>query len=309
MIIRVRRFCDRELPLRTDQRRVPEREEGFVVVIRNEHFSVRQICESGQCFRMELLKEWEEADGKVHRKYGLPAFGRYLEIGQCGQTVDLSCTQEEFEAVWKGYFDLEEDYGKLIASIDPEDIYLCRAAAFGSGIRILRQDLWEMIISFIISQQNHIGRIRKCIRLLCERYGAQCEKENGEIYYAFPAPESLAEARDEELYTCNLGYRSRYVRETAASVCSGEVDLAAVAAMDYEDALKELQKLSGVGIKVANCVCLFALHNTEAFPVDTHINKVLREQYPKGFPFERYAGYAGSLQQYIFYYDLMDGKA
>lgn len=280
-----------------------------MVVIKNEHFSVRQICESGQCFRLELLKEWEEADGKVHRKYGLPAFGRYLEIGQCGQTVDLSCTQEEFEAVWKGYFDLEEDYGKLIASIDPEDTYLCRAAAFGSGIRILRQDLWEMIISFIISQQNHIGRIRKCVRLLCERYGAQCEKENGEIYYAFPAPESLAEAGDEELYACNLGYRSRYVRETAASVCRGEVDLAAVAAMDYEDALKELQKLSGVGAKVANCVCLFALHNTEAFPVDTHINKVLREQYPAGFPFERYAGYAGSLQQYIFYYDLMSGKA
>lgn len=280
-----------------------------MVVIENEHFSVRQICESGQCFRLELLKEWEEADGKVHRKYGLPAFGKYLEIGQCGQTVYLSCTQEEFETVWKGYFDLEEDYGKLIASIDPEDTYLCRAAAFGSGIRILRQDLWEMIISFIISQQNHIGRIRKCIRLLCERYGAQCEKENGEIYYAFPAPESLAEAGDEELYACNLGYRSRYVRETAASICRSEVDLAAVAAMDYEDALKELQKLSGVGAKVANCVCLFALHSTEAFPVDTHINKVLREQYPKGFPFERYAGYVGSLQQYIFYYDLMNGKA
>ena len=309
MIIRVRRFCGRELSLWADRRRVPEREEGFVVVIENKHFSVQQICESGQCFRLELLKEWEEADGKVHRKYGLPAFGRYLEIGQCGQTVDLSCTQEEFEAVWKGYFDLEEDYGKMIASIDPEYTYLCRAAAFGSGIRILRQDLWEMIISFIISQQNHIGRIRKCIRLLCERYGAQCEKENGEIYYAFPTPESLAEARDEELYACNLGYRSRYVRETAASVCSGEVDLAAVAAMDYEDALKELQKLSGVGIKVANCVCLFALHSTKAFPVDTHINKVLREQYPEGFPFERYAGNAGSLQQYIFYYDLMSEKA
>ncbi len=170
-----------------------------MVEIENAFFSVQQICDSGQCFRLELLEEREEADGKIHRRYGLPAFGKYLEIRQCGQTVSLSCSLEEFDAVWKGYFDLEEDYGKLIASIDPEDTYLCRAAAFGSGIRILRQELWEMIISFIISQQNHIGRIRKCIRLLCERYGVQCQKENGEIYYAFPSPESLAEAGDEDL--------------------------------------------------------------------------------------------------------------
>ena len=279
-----------------------------MVVIENEHFNVRQICESGQCFRLELLEEREEADGRIHRIYGLPALGRYLEIGQCEREVTLFCSQEEFDTVWKVYFDLEEDYGKMISSIDPADSYLRKAAEFGSGIRILRQDLWEMIVSFIISQQNHIGRIRRCIRLLCERYGAECRKENGEAYYVFPTPEALAAAQDKELYECNLGYRSRYVRETAASVCRGEIDLSAIAAMDYKDAVKELQKLCGVGIKVANCICLFALHNTEAFPVDTHINRVLREQYPDGFPFERYAGYVGSLQQYIFYYDLMGGR-
>lgn len=279
-----------------------------MVVIENEHFNVQQICESGQCFRLELLEEREEADGKIHRRYGLPAFGKYLEIGQCEQNVTLSCSQEEYEAVWKAYFDLDEDYGKIILSIDPEDRYLRKAAEFGSGIRILRQDLWEMIISFIVSQQNHIRRIRRCIRLLCEKYGTQCCRENGEIYYTFPTPEALAAAQDEELYECNLGYRSRYVRETAASVCRREIDLSAVTAMGYEDAVKELQKLSGVGVKVANCICLFGLHNTEAFPVDTHISKVLCEQYPDGFPFERYARYAGSLQQYIFYYDLIGGR-
>lgn len=279
-----------------------------MVTIENNYFNVRQICESGQCFRLELLEEREAGDGRIHRRYGLPAFGKYLEIGQCGQKVTLSCSQEEYDTVWKTYFDLDEDYGQLISSIDPEDAYLRKAAEFGSGIRILRQDLWEMIISFIVSQQNHIGRIRRCIRLLCEKYGAECRRENGEIYYAFPTPESLAAAQDEELYECNLGYRSRYVREMAASVCRGDVDLSAVPAMSYEDAVKELQKLSGVGAKVANCICLFALHNTEAFPVDTHIGKVLREQYPDGFPFGRYAGYVGSLQQYIFYYDLMNGS-
>lgn len=275
-----------------------------MVTIENEHFSLKQICESGQCFRLEMLKEWEDPEGRTWEKYGLPAFGRYLVTEQCGKRVNLFCSEEEFELIWKNYFDLQEDYGKIIASIDPEDSYLNRAASFGSGIRILRQDLWEMIISFIISQQNNITRIRRCIDLLCKKYGDRRQTEEGTAYYTFPLPEALAKADEGDLYACNLGYRSRYVRETAASICRGEVDLKAVMTMKAEDAVKELQKLCGVGIKVANCVSLFALHHTDAFPVDTHINKVLKTQYPEGFPFERYPGYAGSLQQYIFFYDL-----
>lgn len=279
-----------------------------MITIENEYFSIRQICESGQCFRLELLEETEDQDGKVIRRYGLPAFGKYLEISQCGRHVNLFCSQEEFDSVWKDYFDLAEDYGSLIASIDPEDVYLCRAAAFGSGIRILRQDLWEMIISFIISQQNNIKRIRHCIDLLCRRYGIEQKTPKGDSYFTFPAPEVLMAARLEDLYACNLGYRSRYVKNTACAVSRGEVDLGAIGGMDHKGAVEELRKLSGVGEKVANCICLFALHQTDAFPVDTHINKVLREQYPEGFPFEKYPGYGGSLQQYIFYYDLMNGK-
>lgn len=275
-----------------------------MITIENEHFSVKQICESGQCFRLEQLEEREDPEGRVWTKYGLPAFGKYLVIEQCKNRISLSCPEEEFELIWKNYFDLEEDYGKLIASIDPEDSYLTQAAAFGNGIRILRQDLWEMIISFIISQQNNIARIRRCIDLLCRKYGEQCRTDEGMIYYAFPLPKALAEAKEEDLYACNLGYRSRYVKETATSICRGEVDLEAVMKMKDEEAAKELQKLCGVGIKVANCVRLFALHHTDAFPVDTHIDKVLKSQYPEGFPFERYRGYSGSLQQYIFYYDL-----
>ena len=220
----------------------------------------------------------------------------------------LSCSQEEFDLIWRDYFDLEEDYGKLIASIDPGDAYLCRAAAFGSGIRILRQDLWEMIVSFIISQQNHIKRIRRCIGLLCQKYGIEQETPEGEHYYTFPTPEALMDARLEDLYACNLGYRGRYIKETAGAVCRKEVDLVAIRQMGHREAMETLEKLCGVGTKVANCICLFALHQTEAFPVDTHINKVLREQYPEGFPFRKYPGYGGSLQQYIFYYDLMNGK-
>lgn len=279
-----------------------------MITIENRHFSVSQICESGQCFRLTLLEETKDEDGHISLRYGLPAFGKYLKISQCGQCVSLSCPEEEFESVWKNYFDLEEDYGRLISSIDPEDAYLCRAAEFGSGIRILRQDLWEMIISFIISQQNNIKRIRHCIDLICQRYGEKKVDDAGNAYYAFPTPRALMDAGLEDLYACNLGYRSRYVKETAAAVCSGDVSLDAIRGMAYQEALAELGRLCGVGVKVANCICLFALHHTDAFPVDTHINKVLKEQYPQGFPFERYAGYGGSLQQYIFYYDLMNGK-
>lgn len=272
-----------------------------MVTLTKENFSIRQICESGQCFRLEKLEGRNDA-------YGLTAFGRYLVICQKDNEVSFDCPADEYENLWKGYFDLEEDYGAIIRSIDEKDIYLQKAAAFGSGIRILKQDLWEMIISFIVSQQNNIKRIRKCIGFLCRKYGEKRETAEGIIYYDFPTPKALAGASLEELYACNLGYRSRYVHETAVCVLNGGVDLEAVKAMDYMEAKAELMKLCGVGIKVAECVCLFALHKTEAFPVDTHINKVMKEQYLEGFPFERYSGYEGTLQQYIFYYDLAGGK-
>lgn len=274
-----------------------------MVVITKEHFSIKQVCESGQCFRLEKLEDPVGTDGRKER-YALTALGKYLEMEQTEDKISFDCTPEEFEQVWKGYFDLEEDYGRVIGLIDEADEYLLKAAAYGSGIRILRQDLWEMIISFIISQQNNIKRIKKCIDLLCRGYGEKRQTKSGKSYYDFPGPEALAGASLDELYACNLGYRSRYVRDTAASICRGEVKLEEIEAMGYEEAKAELLKLCGVGVKVAECVCLFALHKTEAFPIDTHINKVLQQQYPKGFPFERYKGHEGTLQQYIFYYDL-----
>lgn len=269
-----------------------------MITITKNNFSIRQICESGQCFRLQKLNELPG------EKYGLTAFGRYLEIEQKQNQIIFDCTPEEFKQVWEGYFDLEEDYGSVISSIDCKDIYLLKAASYGEGIRILRQDLWEMIISFIISQQNNIKRIRKCVHYLCQKYGEEKKSESGKLYYTFPEPDTLASASIEDLYACNLGYRSKYIKKTAQSITGGEVDLTAIMKMDYTAAKTELCKLCGVGEKVANCICLFALHKTEAFPIDTHIYKVLKKHYPEGFPFERYSGYAGIMQQYIFYYDL-----
>lgn len=272
-----------------------------MIKIVTDNLSIQQISESGQCFRLNQIAE---------ERYALVAFGQYLEIEQRGGELLLSCTQEEYETLWRQYFDMESDYGVYRNAVPGEDVYLSRAVAFGSGIRILRQDVWEMLISFIISQQNHIKRIRKCIEMLCQRYGERVTLENAglagsnAVYYTFPTVQALAQASEEELRACNLGYRSRYIVGTASSVLNGEVNLDALKSMEYSQAKAELLKLSGVGGKVADCICLFGLHHMDAFPVDTHIRKAVDAHYPAGFPFEKYRGYAGVMQQYIFYYDL-----
>lgn len=300
------------------------------------NFDLGQIWQSGQCFRMTQVDE-------TH--FQVIAGDRFLEIEELGAGItsvtpgidqaapgsapsepntDLetpntapampnaskrykfSCIDQEFNAFWHAYFDLETDYAEqYIGGINPRDKYLTNAAAFGSGIRILRQDLWEMIVSFLISQQNNITRIRRCIQNICEKYGEERTAPGGQKYFAFPTPEALAILEDDDLKPCNLGYRSKYVVRAAKSVVSGEIDLDAIRQMNYKKAREELLKFFGVGEKVADCICLFALHHLQAFPIDTHINQALQAHYKRGFPNRRYHGFQGVMQQYIFYYELM----
>lgn len=260
-----------------------------------EHFSLPQICDSGQCFRMKAV------DG---HSFSVIAGDRYLLVSQEGSLCTFHCDDREFETFWKDYFDMDSDYAAYIDKINPKDKYLMEAADFGSGIRILRQDLWEMIVSFLISQQNNITRIRKCIDNICRTYGKTCVNEAGETYNAFPEPKVLADLDEDALKACNLGYRSKYVVRTARSIVSGEVDLNRICGMTYPEAKEELLKLFGVGVKVADCICLFALHHLSAFPMDTHMIQAMEKHYPKGFPKRRYRGFEGVMQQYIFYYEL-----
>lgn len=220
-----------------------------------------------------------------------------------------SSGQEAEEDFWRRYFDLETDYGKIKARIPEEDPYLTQAARMGWGIRILRQDLWETIVTFIISQQNNIPRIRRCVRSLCERYGRERVNFRGESYHAFPGPKELARAKLEELKACNLGYRARYILESARMAAEGRFSLEELRSMGHEEAKATLLKLCGVGVKVAECVCLFALHHIDAFPVDTHIAQALAAHYPEGFPFERYTYAGGVFQQYIFFYEVNKKQA
>lgn len=258
-------------------------------------FDIRQTAESGQCFRLN-----ERQDGS----FSLIAGGRYLEISQQGRDITFSCGEQEFDHIWRRYFDLDTDYAGMKACVDPADEYMRTAIEFGGGIRILRQELWETLITFIISQQNNIPRIKKCVESLCTQFGERKENFRGESYCTFPAPSVLGRLQDDALCGCNLGYRSKYILKTARMVEEGAVDLSAIQNLKYEEAKEELMKFYGVGVKVAECVCLFALHHIDAFPVDTHIRKVVLTHYPYGFPLNRYRGFAGVLQQYAFYYDV-----
>lgn len=259
-------------------------------------FDLDQIARSGQCFRFRPLGE---------RHYALVAGGRYLEVSQQGQTVRFDCPEEEFEAVWRPYFDLDADYGRYKSAVAKRDKYLQSAVAAAGGLRILRQELWETIVCFIISQQNNIARITKCVENLCLLFGETCYNKSKQVYNAFPSAERLAACTADELAPIRLGYRAKYILAAARQVASGEVDLDAVRRMDYAHAKAELMRLTGVGVKVAECICLFALHHIDAFPIDTHIRQMLDAHYPKGFPLRRYRGFAGVMQQYAFYYELV----
>lgn len=299
---------------RTPSRNSSDKPDNYIHVD-GSNFSIAQISASGQCFRMT-----EQEDGC----FQVIAHGKRLRLKQETTTaasnnsndnseILMDCSENDFQTIWKPYFDLGTDYSRFLENIDPADTYLRSAISYGSGIRILRQDLWEMIISFIISQQNNIRRIRKCIETICAHYGTRVENPGGSDhpdagtcppFYLFPTPDQLAAATEEDLRTLGLGYRSRYIVETARSIVSGKISLNEISRMDYASARAKLLELYGVGVKVADCICLFGLHHLEAFPVDTHIRQVLTSHYPDGFPFESYAGYQGVLQQYIFYYDL-----
>lgn len=282
-------------------------------IIRNlKNFSIEQICVSGQCFRMNDITDCyvenkagkESNSPKYEKVIEVIAFGKRLIVKQAGEEVTFDCSEDDYEKIWVPYFDINTDYGKIISLIDDNDLYLKNAAEKGYGIRILRQDLFEMIISFIISQRNNIKRIRKSVSLLSEKYGVKIVLEDGTEFYDFPTPKALAEANVDDLRAIGTGYRDVYIKRAAEAVYYGDFDLDKLRSMDYRDAKAYLLSLYGIGEKVADCVCLFALHLTESFPKDTHINQVLDREYKSGFDFDRYKESAGILQQYMFYNEL-----
>ena len=264
-----------------------------MIVSIQDDFDLDRIADSGQCFR------WHKLDDGGYR---------ILHADQClyiedlgGQRFDLSCEPAAFDAVWQPYFDLDENYALIRARIDPAaDPFLRAAAEQEKGIRILRQNPWEMLITFIVSQNRNIPIIRRSVELLAAACGEEKTDARGCAYYAFPSAAALAVLPEEKLAACRLGYRLKYVQAAARAVDTGVLRLESLLHADEESTLQALTALYGVGVKVANCVSLFGLHHLNAFPRDVWIKRVLAQEYPQGYPFEQYSPYNGVYQQYMF---------
>lgn len=251
-------------------------------------FDIRKIADSGQCFRMNEIEK---------DQWLCIALDKVLLVSPVCGGYSFSCEESEFNAFWKEYFDLSTDYEAFRNAIDENDTYLLNAAEAGKGIRILKQDPWEMLITFIISQRKNIPAIKASVEAICSRFG----EDLGFGIYAFPTPEALAWATEDELRSCSLGYRVPYIMEAARLVASGKLDLYAMASLNDDELLAALQTVYGVGPKVANCVSLFGYYRIGAFPIDVWIRRVVDEHYGGSFPLHLYQGFAGILQQYMFY--------
>lgn len=259
----------------------------------HDDFDPCKICLSGQCFRATPL-----SDGS----FRFIAGDRALSLFPRSDAIfEADCPDSDWESLWRSYFDFDRDYTAIRRDVFSDDDFLTNAASFGQGIRILRQEPWETLISFIISQRKSIPAIKTSIERLCRLCGKAFE-HRGETLYAFPSPSAVLELSDAQLQSCGLGYRAPYVRNAAAMVCGGGVSLASLYSLNDEELLLALKGFSGVGDKVASCVSLFAYSRLDCAPVDVWISRVIQNRYGGLNPFPRYLHNSGVYQQYMFYY-------
>ena len=258
----------------------------------SDDFSMEKIMESGQCFRVRRF-----SDGAYRFITGARAI--YLRALGEGR-YEVSCTSEEWDEVWAPYFDLGRNYAALRARAGGKHPFVDEAMERGTGLRILRQDPWETLLTFILSQRKSIPAIASGVEALAERWGAPLRTER-ETLFTFPTPEALAEATEGELRACALGYRAPYVLDAARRVGRGTLDLAALEGLEDEALFRALQSVRGVGKKVAECVCLFGYGRLRRVPVDVWIERAIREECGGCEPFSAYGADAGVMQQYVFY--------
>lgn len=277
------------------------------VVIENLiNFDLKQTLECGQVFRYEKV---------APHSYTLIARNKKIRLTHKPGSRSLTfhnLTHLQYEQVWKKYFDIKTDYAYIINKISRDDPHMKKATEYGQGIRILNQDTWEMLISFIISQNKAIPHIQTCIANICEAFGDLLVDEDGQLYYGFPTLAQLSKATEEELRDCKVGFRAPYIMDACDKVMDGTVVLEALPGMPTEEARKTLLKIKGVGEKVAHCVLLFGLNKTDTFPTDVWIKRVMQEIYFGNkethnkeiikFAHEKFGEYAGYAQQYLFYY-------
>lgn len=251
------------------------------------NFDLTQTLDCGQAFR------WSKDRNEV---WSGIAFGKYIELfNRDGDIIIKGSNIQDFENIWRNYFDLDRDYGAIINEVS-QNPTVAKAAAYSNGIRLLNQEPWEALCSFIISQNNNIPRIKGIIERLCENFGTKID--NG---YAFPTADTISKLTIQDLAIIRSGFRAKYILDAAQKVTSGQINLDELKNTDYDTARKILMTIKGVGPKVADCVLLYGLGHINAFPRDVWINRALTQLFDGNIP-DCANEYGGIVQQYIFHY-------
>ncbi len=262
-----------------------------------DHFRLEDTFLCGQCFR------WQKDEAGVFR--GVVENHAVKMYYADENTIYVESSNPDL-IYWSRYLSFSTDYNEVEKSFESDPV-LKKCMEVGKGVRILHQDLWETLISFIISANNNIPRIRKIIEKLCELFGDETEFD-GKTYYGFPSASRLAALSLTDLAEIKAGFRDKYILDAAQKVACGEIDLEKIKLMNDADAAKELMKIKGVGQKVADCILLFALNRYKTFPKDVWIKRIMEEEYGIGekeidtFAAEKFGNYAGIAQQYLYYY-------
>lgn len=275
--------------------------DNCVIVENVEDFDLKHIFDCGQSFRW-----YEENDSS----YTGVAKEKVINIKKNSRSIIISNSDiNDFTNIWYEYLDMDRDYSKVKEKL-AEDEVLKEAIKFGEGIRILKQDPWEILISFIISANNRIPMIKRAIRSISEKWGKPVQY-NGETYYTFPGPEELSYATVEELEKCSTGFRAKYIKKTTEMILRKDIELYNLKNYSYEEAKSELMKLPGVGPKVSDCILLFSMGQYKAFPVDVWVKRIMQYLYLapdvslmkiEKYAHERFGELGGFAQQYLFYY-------
>lgn len=284
---------------------------GNIIMTDFQNFHIGQILECGQCFRFEKLEDMY---------YTLVAFGKVLYVQQTANSVEFSYNgytldAAEFESIWLPYFDLQRDYGAIISKITSNDSVMRSAVNFAPGIRILQQEPWEMLISFIVSANNRIPQIKQVVKNISAQYGTQIDAQN----HTFPDATTLSKVTASDLRALKTGFRDKYIVDAAQKTVSGALDMNRNTGMPTEDLRKSLLSVAGVGEKVAHCILLFGYGRMDTFPVDTWVRKVMQQYYFDGsaaspaqihsLAQERFGELSGFAQQYLFHYIRMGDKS
>lgn len=276
-------------------------QEGKVILKQVKNFELPHIFDCGQCFRWNM-----DESGN----YTGVAFGRVIELEKSGEDVIIYNTNlKDFNDIWLDYFDLQRDYSSIKEEFRKDEL-LKKAVDFGYGIRLLQQDPFELLISFIISANNRIPMIKKAIENISRKYGKEVSYK-GKVYYTFPTLEEFNIITEEEADSLGVGFRGKYILKSLEDLRNKKYNLDIIKSKNDDECHKELQQFSGVGPKVADCIMLFSMNKYSAFPVDVWVKRAMQFFYvapdvslPKirQFARDKFGSLSGFAQQYLFYY-------